>query len=85
MYITIAIIGLVLLAGYFAFRSLSRQDMSAEPTHVIQSGKDKSWHSPVFSSFGPFFIKPWLQPGLNGLYSQGNNLESCLLYTSRCV
>jgi hypothetical protein len=76
MYIAIAIIGLVLLAGYLAFRSLSRQDMAAEPTHVIQSGKDKSWNSPVFSSFGPFFIKPWLQPGLNGLYSQGNTLES---------
>lgn len=76
MYIAIAIIGLVLLAGYLAFRSLSRQDMTAEPTHVVQSGKDKSWNSPVFSSFGPFFIKPWLQPGLNGLYSQGNAFES---------
>lgn len=69
MYITIAIIGLVLLAGFFAFKALSRQDLVAEPTHIIQSGKDKSWHSPVFEAKGPFFIKPWLQPGRNGAYA----------------
>ncbi|CAN5251051.1 hypothetical protein BH11CYA1_BH11CYA1_46480 [soil metagenome] len=74
-FITLAIIGLVLLAGYFAFRYLAKHEMSAEPTHIIQSGKDRSWNSPVFSSFGPFFIKPWLQPGLSGLYSQGNQLD----------
>jgi len=32
---------------------------------VIHSGKDASWHAPVFEAavHSPFFIKPWLQAG----------------------
>jgi hypothetical protein len=79
VYITLAIIGLVLLAGFFAYKALSRQDLVAEPTHVIQSGKDRSWHSPVFAAHGPFFIKPWLQPGLRGTYGATGSSQSAML------
>ncbi len=35
------------------------------PATVIHSGKDPSWHAPVFHAgvHAPFFIKPWLQAG----------------------
>ncbi len=76
MYLTIGIIVLVVVVGFLAYRALSRKDLPVEPTHVIQSGKDRSWTSPVFSTSGAFFIKPWLQPGLNGTYGANGGLES---------
>jgi hypothetical protein len=69
--ITLAIILLALTLliglGIYALQRQSKQpdkhsDMAVT---VIHSGKDASWHAPVFEAPGhaPFFIKPWLQAG----------------------
>ncbi|MBS1991468.1 MAG: metallophosphoesterase [Cyanobacteria bacterium SZAS LIN-2] len=61
-------------------RRRKRSDRPDEAVTVIHSGKDASWHAPVFESAvsSPFFIKPWLQAGDAPHFAapgQGESLE----------
>ncbi|MBU6453055.1 MAG: metallophosphoesterase [Cyanobacteria bacterium REEB67] len=74
---TIKLISLLVLAVIFAWRgSVLVQKWRArragkspsamdEPITIIHSGKDPSWHAPLFDAAAnaPFFLKPWLQAG----------------------
>ena len=71
----IKLVSLLVLALLIAWRlqklkwlskSKAKADLAAlEPFTVIHSGKDASWHAPVFEApvHEPFFLKPWLQAG----------------------
>ena len=51
---------------------------TGEAFTVIHSGKDPSWHAPVFDPDlnAPFFIKPWLQPGNAPTFARDGEGES---------
>jgi hypothetical protein len=69
MFITIALLVLALLAVWFfrvQLRRIKETDKQSDIAFaVIHSGKDPSWHAPVFEAAvqSSFFIKPWLQAG----------------------
>jgi acid phosphatase type 7 len=75
--VTIKLISLLVLAVLFAWRGSvlvqkwrARKAGKSSSVHdeaitVIHSGKDPSWHAPLFDAAAnaPFFLKPWLQAG----------------------
>lgn len=74
--VTVALLAGFVLIGYTTARRLSKQDREAEPPHIITSGKQGKWESPVFQPEGPLFIKPWLQPGNTPTYVQAEDGRS---------
>lgn len=83
---TLIYVFVFLTIGYFLWRWLSVPVDWTEPTTAtVRSGK-YDWESPSFTAEGPFFIKPWLQPGNTPTY-QADGLESMeiLFHTASSV
>ncbi len=72
---------LVLCLGLVAFRWSKATD--PEPvSHTVNSGK-YNWESPTFEASGPFFIKPWLQPGASADYDSAGEALELVFHTSQ--
>ncbi|MBI5173635.1 MAG: metallophosphoesterase [Candidatus Melainabacteria bacterium] len=69
---------------YFLYRRQSRPEALQEPaTAKAKSGK-YNWESPTFEAVGPFFIKPWLQPGNHPHFAEdGSECMEVLFHTAR--
>jgi 3',5'-cyclic AMP phosphodiesterase CpdA len=67
-YLISASVAALVLCLIWGLRQLLRPIPRDELPHRLDSGKDWTWHIPIFSSEAPFFLEPRIQPGAVGHY-----------------